>query len=84
MAKKRVKYNYKFMIHDLGLDSWFFDFQQDNNLKQHKKGKKELSFNRLARAFILHVENVMNWHCFKDWYIVGQEQSTEEVLANVH
>ena len=76
--KKRVHYNWKFMIEELGLQSEFYDFQQENNFKQHKQGKKELSYNRLARAFILHIQNKLGLHFLKPCFIKGQEQSLKE------
>lgn len=76
MKNKRVKYNWLFIIDDLGLTERFKLFVEDNNLKQHIVGKKELSRNRLARAFIKRFCSliVQNFICKCPCYIVGQEE----------
>lgn len=56
--KKRVKYDLKaIMDYFPWLKDEFELFKANNDLKQHLKGKKGLSWNRLARAFLRHSES---------------------------
>lgn len=66
---KRVKYNWLYMIKDLNLTEAFEEF---------KSKHKDISLNRLARAFISHYKYILPYKC--NCYLVGHEMPYLEFI----
>lgn len=83
--KKRIKYNYEFIITDKGDLDKFEDYVSANNLRQHINGKKTISRNRLARAFCRRFYDWYQWTFIihSPCYIVGQEERFSDWLQRM-
>ena len=73
---KRIKYNWLYIINELDMVRAFDEFKAENDLKQHLKGKKSLSVNRLYRAFVLHYRRLLPLDL--SWAIKGKEVHVDD------